>query len=535
MKRILLFVFSLIPFALMSQPGTLDKSFGDNGISLDANIVGVINKVGLQSDGKIIAAGSGGKDVPSTFLFERYNTDGSIDSSFGVNGHAGSINEMSQVFAISIQSDDGFIAMGHPSYKVGLARYKKDGELDSSFGVNGVVITSVSSHANSASDMMVQPDGKIVVCGYIINDPNEARQLFLIRYLPNGSLDNSFGDGGVVIVGQPDGDKSLATVNALALLSNGQIVVSLTNAKSTVYRFNPDGSQDKIFGNNGSAFFQSKDDAVNGLNATGLIVQPDGKIIGCGSALIKKNSSDEYMAAARINADGSIDSSFGNNGIQHIIFGQDYSKGTAILLQKDGKIVLSGWSHDDFTTYANFALTRLNTDGNIDSSFGENGKTVTTISTYTTSTSSVLQNDGKIILGGTAGSNFALARYNNDLTKKQIIFAKIRRWWQHHNGIMWDNVPGIKNYAIQRSGDGAHWSTVYSASINHSPLTSNNSQLTINNSPLSIHNYYNDATPLSGDNYYRLQTTSVTGAVNYSNVIAINNTSIKISPNPAKN
>ncbi|MBS1745519.1 MAG: T9SS type A sorting domain-containing protein [Bacteroidetes bacterium] len=82
-------------------------------------------------------------------------------------------------------------------------------------------------------------------------------------------------------------------------------------------------------------------------------------------------------------------------------------------------------------------------------------------------------------------------------------------------------MPGIKNYAIQRSGDGAHWSTVYSASINHSPLSGNN--------------YYNDPSPLPGTNYYCLQTTSVTGAVNYSNVIAINNTAIKISPNPAKN
>jgi hypothetical protein len=142
-----------------------------------------------------------------------------------------------------------------------------------------------------------------------------------------------------------------------------------------------------------------------------------------------------------------------------------------------------------------------------------------------------LQPDGKIVAAGGSSdgitSYISLARYNNDQpNKKQIFITKLRRWLQHRNGFMWDNANGIKNYAVQRSGDGMNWATVNSqqSTVNRSTLTANN-------------NYYNDPSPLNGTNYYRLQTTSVDGAVNYSNVIAVtaDEDATKISPNPAKN
>ncbi len=515
MKINLFFAFILLPFILKAQPGTLDKSFADSGILLDLNHPGTINKIGVQSDGKIIAAGEGSSDLPSGFLFARYNTDGTLDSSFGKNGVAGTFDEIDQVLALSILPDDALLAMAHPSYKVGLAKYKKNGEIDSSFGNNGVVITSVSQNANSASDMVVQPDGKIVVCGYIINDPNEARQLFLVRYLPDGSLDNSFGEGGIEIVGEPNGDKSFYSANAVALQPNGQIVVAAYLTKGAVYRFNPDGTQDINFGINGLAYFQTKDVGIKNFIPYDIAVQTDGKIIGGGNG-------GSYMSASRLNTDGSIDSSFGNNGLQHVLFSGQTSDCRSMVLQNDGKIILAG------RALGTMAMTRLNANGTIDSGFGENGQVILTgVESSGASNSVALQKDNKIILGGytymgvPVTGYLLLARYNNDLTKKQIIIAKIRRWIQHHNGIMWDNIPGIKNYSIQRSGDGAHWSTVYKTKANSQQLTANG---------------YNDPSPLPGTNYYRLQTTSIDGAVSYSNVIAItNNDAIKISPNPAKN
>jgi len=138
---------------------------------------------------------------------------------------------------------------------------------------------------------------------------------------------------------------------------------------------------------------------------------------------------------------------------------------------------------------------------------------------------------GTTYINGDQMEYLTLARYNNDLSKKQIIVTKIKKWLQHHNGIVWDNVTGVKSYTVQRSADGVRWATVYRL-----PITAN-SQSSIINSPLSTVNYYNDASPLPGTNYYRLQTTSMDGAVAYSNVIAISGqqSEISISPNPAKN
>jgi hypothetical protein len=137
-----------------------------------------------------------------------------------------------------------------------------------------------------------------------------------------------------------------------------------------------------------------------------------------------------------------------------------------------------------------------------------------------------LQKDEKIVLGGSSGAKIisgplneaiALVRYKNDeATQKQIIITKIRRWLQHHHGITWNASSNISSYTVQRSSDGEHWSTIY-----HSPFTTNN--------------HYNDPSPLNGANYYRLQTTSTDGAVAYSNIIAVANHEIKISPNPASN
>ncbi|MEO8713060.1 MAG: T9SS type A sorting domain-containing protein [Parafilimonas sp.] len=116
----------------------------------------------------------------------------------------------------------------------------------------------------------------------------------------------------------------------------------------------------------------------------------------------------------------------------------------------------------------------------------------------------------------------SLAAYNK-YGVRQMIALKIRRWLQHRNGIMWGNVNGANSYAVQRSGDRVNWTIVY-----RQPITVNRQRSA---------DYYNDSSPLSGTNYYRLQTTSTNGAINYSNVIAItaDEDAIKISPNPATN
>jgi uncharacterized delta-60 repeat protein len=299
-----------------------------------------------------------------------------------------------------------------------------------------------------------------------------------------------------------------------------------------INRFNSDGSYDKSFGVNGSV-----STIFSGGNSLPYAIKilPDGKFFVAGVFISTAVGLHSNMVIAKYNTDGSLDKTFGAEGSSMIDFNKRSSEARNLLLQKDGKIILTGYTEDCYGCgNTDFAIGRLNIDGSIDSSFASAGKQISDFGTPTISKTSQLQDDKKIVLIGEEANtaSIVLARYNNDeRSKKQILIAKIRRWLQHHNGIVWDNISGIKNYAVQRSGDGGKWSTVY-----RSPITVNN-QATIVNSQLSTVKYYNDASPLPGTNYYRLQVTSVDGAVAYSNVITINNepSTISISPNPAKN
>jgi len=525
-KTLLLIIFSMALFVLYAQPGILDKSFGDTGIVL-TNANGLINKIALQSDGKIIGAGAGNFDSQPPFLLIRYNMDGTIDSSFGNDGVTGNPLQH-EIIGVAMQSNDEALTVSSYSSNIQVAKYKKDGKLDSSFGTSGNVVTTIGSNLTAPVNIILQPDYKIIVGGYIINAPNQGRQGFIVRYLADGSVDESFGNNGIVIVGEKNGDKSFGTAYAIGLQPDGKILMSaLFNNDGVVYRFNTDGSIDNNFGTNGKAAFQQSDERVKSFIAYSLVVQADGKIVGGGSSLKNQFSTDfTYMAVARLNTDGSIDSSFGNNGLQDVAFGKDPGNGRTILLQDDGKIIITGRTYNVNQTYSHLALARFNSNGEPDSTFGNNGQVITDVQGYADGNDALLQKDKKILLAGDSfigseigGKSYCLvARYNNNLSQKQILITKIKRWLQHHNGFTWDANSSINKYIVQRSYDGIHFNSI--ARIN----ASNTSNYT-----------YQDQSPLTGTNYYRLQTTSKSGAVNYSNVIAVSNYDIKLSPNPATN
>ncbi|MEP6466873.1 MAG: T9SS type A sorting domain-containing protein [Parafilimonas sp.] len=434
MKTILFsFIFCLMSACLIAQSGTLDSSFGVNGVVYNNN-KGVINQIVLQHNGKIITGGAGGT-IKNPFLLARYNSDGSVDSSFGKNGNAGT-NELSEVFAMTVQNDDKIVAFGHDAY-LKLVRYKSDGRVDSSFGTAGIVNTSVGIGADVPVGIVTQPDNKIISGGYIINLPNEQRQGYLIRYLNNGSLDTNFGDSGKVIFNTPDANSAIDIVTAIALAPNNKIIVSLSYVSSLqarAYRFNTDGIIDSSFGINGRAEFQSQTGLFNSLQVTDIVVQPNGKIIGCGTVSMDNNIFKGNISISCLNKDGSIDSSFGNNGLAYAAFGQNASTCKSVLLQKDGKIISLGSEYSLDYTRTYFALTRFTSVGKIDSTFGNDDLQTTQAGNQDYLSSAALQHDGKILSGGNSGPNDVLIRYNNDaLSKKQIIITKIKHYIQTHN------------------------------------------------------------------------------------------------------
>jgi uncharacterized delta-60 repeat protein len=287
----------------------------------------------------------------------------------------------------------------------------QDGILDNTFSSDGMVKTSIGGIQDFGISVAIQSDGKILQGGYSYNGSNF--DFALTRYNSNGTLDTGFDIDGIVttdfaglynegrtVVVQADGKILLAGVTY-----NG------SNYDFAMARYNPDGSLDDSFGVLGKV----KTD-ISGSNdyVNSIIIQPDQKIIVGGTSY---NGSEEDFTVARYNSDGSLDLSFSSDGITTIDFTNSIDTGISLSLQDDGKIVFGGWTGD--YPSSDFALVRLNEDGTLDSSFDSDGKVFIDLqSSYDQLSAVVVQNDGKILLGGTTSvgfqNNFSLIRLNSD-------------------------------------------------------------------------------------------------------------------------
>src|SRR5947208_1320082 len=236
---------------------------------------------------------------------------GDLDPTFGTAGMVMTdINRSTDIAnAVAVQADGKLVVVGetykHNDYTgedFAVARYNTDGTLDTTFGARGKVRTDFPGLAAVRSSVVIQPDGKIVVAGGAFPLFTFLGDFKVVRYNPNGSLDTSFGDGGIVTTSFP-GDGSYAF--AVALQSDGKIIAAgtdfvdfnpgdMSNTDFALARYNPDGSLDTTFGNGGTVttdFLGNQDDVFS------VLIQPDGKIIAVGSA----NSPVDYydFAAAR--------------------------------------------------------------------------------------------------------------------------------------------------------------------------------------------------------------------------------------------
>src|SRR6266550_6529444 len=355
--------------------------------------------------------------------------DGDLDPSFGSGGVVMTdFNTSTDIaYAVALQPDGRLVAAGitytdndFSNQDFAIARYNVDGSLDASFGTNGRVTTDFPGLVAAISAVVVQPDGKIVVAGGAYPLFTFAGDFKVARYNPDGSLDTSFGAGGIVTTIFP-GDGSFAF--ALALQSDGKIIAAgtdffdfnpgdMSDTDFALARYNPDGSPDTTFGNGGTIttdFLGAEDDVYS------VLIQPDGKIIAVGSA----NSPFDYydFAAARYLANGTLDPTFGTGGKVRVDFGNnDLDIANDAALQPDGKIVAAGTTVFDFGVQEPFALTRFNSNGTVDTTFGTGGLVLIDFGSFAQSANAVLiQPDGKIITVGYPDtelddSDFLLAR-----------------------------------------------------------------------------------------------------------------------------
>jgi uncharacterized delta-60 repeat protein len=435
--KILRFAISLLALSPIAAAqtqlpaGSLDASFGSQGkLALRHAYDAKLSAVAIQADGKIVVTGA---IYPlfykSFFTVARFNSNGSLDESFGSNGMVITRFETYtfSASAIAIQPDGKIVVTGdfygvqpngsHLEDFVVL-RLNSDGSPDTGFGKNGEAITDFGLQ-DASKALLLQPDGKIVVGGSTsISRPD----LELARYNPDGSLDKTFNSTGMVVTPNNNGADSF---NAMVLQADGKIVVAGNKytSKDTdglLIRYNRDGSIDQSFGVDGRVItdFGTFDYIRN------LQVQSDGKILVAGS------QRKEYFAydgagiiLGRFNSNGSLDPSFANNGKLIATF-NNYAEAYSAVVQSDGKILIAGTTGPGDPNYSysllDFLAVRYNPDGTLDNDFGDGGKVITDFGRLERARAAAIDAKGNIVLAGYTGdytwdgfdqADFALARY----------------------------------------------------------------------------------------------------------------------------
>lgn len=341
----------------------------------------------IQADGKIIAAGtaanlatpySGG----GLFTFYRYNTDGTIDTTFGTNGavqtNVDQTSTADYLLDAVAQTDGKFITVGYSGSTGQIVCYNADGSLDSNFDLDGSL--SVSSFTPKAA--FVQDDGKIVVAGMT------AGNIIIARYNSDGSVDTDFGTNGQVNMGA-------GSVEDITVQADDQFLVTGNNNNDfLLVRVDADGVADSTFGSSGRVIT----DFPSNIASFGqeVLTLADGKIIVIGRAY----SNGDIVAIAHYSSDGTLDTDYGGDGMftTSEIGPGGIGRGLSAALQEDGKLIIGG------TT----GVMRLNADGSLDTTFGTQGIASFAISGGFAHTggfsldSITIQEDGQIVLAGSA-------------------------------------------------------------------------------------------------------------------------------------
>jgi len=331
--------------------GTPDTSFGSSGVAqIDfARSEDTAKSVVFQADGKILLGGEG-RSAGGTYgihALTRLSANGIVDTTFGSAGKVVTdFGRPSHVHALAVQADGKILAIGE-AYSTddggaaAVARYNSDGTLDSSFGTAGMVLQNIGSSANGHA-ILQQPDGKILIAGYTTNPTTTRSQFFVARLLSTGNLDTGFGTGGIsqaaIGIGLNYCHSMQLQADGKILLAGGASVTATANHDFALARFNADGSADSSFGSAGIVTTEfSTTSTATVEEAAYAVVQPDGKIVAGGY-------SEKKFALARYLANGTLDSSFGSAGKLTLTMGgsDDFVKGLA--LQPDGKILASGYS-----------------------------------------------------------------------------------------------------------------------------------------------------------------------------------------------
>lgn len=347
-----------------NNDGSIDRTFKSGNIISVEEFTWESSYASIeQKDGKILIAGRFYNGLNWDFMLARFYADGRLDSSFAQNGFAIiDISSDDRAFSIDLQNDDKIIIAGFVNinnWDFAVLRFNSNGLLDNTFGNNGIVINDFDGDIDVAFSIKTQSDSKIIACGWTFS--NASWNFAMIRYNSDGSLDQNFGNKGIVIT---DVDNVYNTSHSIAIQEDGKYVVTgyryfreRLDTDILLVRYNSDGSIDQSFGVNG---FVTKDINRNEDFAWDVIIQSDERILVTGYT---KSDSSKNVVTLRFNNNGQIDSTFGDSGvIITSIFGFD-EEGRHLALQNDGKILVTGYSFNGVDQ--DLFILRINPDGNI--------------------------------------------------------------------------------------------------------------------------------------------------------------------------
>jgi len=424
---LLVMALSLLTFTIaLAASGDLDPTFSGDG-KVTTNIGGALVNdaawgLAIQSDGKIVAVGGhndtsdvGGK---SDFAVVRYKSNGTLDTTFHGDGklttNFGPFDEANHV---ALQSDGKIVvvgntcATGYTNCDLAMVRYNPNGSLDTTFSGDGKVVVDFGGDDNSVNALAIQADGRIVVVGAMHNGSNY--DFAVHRFLSNGTPDTTFSVDGMVNTGFGSGKNDVAFDLAI---KSGKIMVaghtcssSNTNCDFALARFNSNGTLDTTFSNDGKVTTNFVGDDFG----RAVAIQGNGKIVVAGRPSFLNNC---RFLLARYNTNGSLDTTFSGDGKVITNFPPGSSCGArGMKIQSDGKIVVVGWTGSEGDH--DLALARYRGNGSLDNTFNLDGRLATNFGGDDSGFAIAFQTDGRIIVAGVtdAGAggddDFALARY----------------------------------------------------------------------------------------------------------------------------
>jgi uncharacterized delta-60 repeat protein len=412
-----LFILALILFTAYSLsaqtcPGCLDTTFGNGGVVVASvnggTASGWANAIAIQPDGKIVVAveSSNAENTSAwDFYVLRFDSTGSLDSTFGTGGvvrfafSAEADHEWPA--SIAIQGDGKILVAGRAdaNYNVGVARLNSDGSFDSAFGAAGkLTFTLVARQSAIPNSIIAQSDGRIAIG---LNANNAA--FGFVRLNTDGTFDTTFNGTGKLVPSGAKGNSSTVALIDMTIqpdgkyLASGMLPGSKGGGQFGLMRVNANGTLDTTFGSGGKV--------VTNLGGTwsaarNVGVLADGKIIASGDWLAGGTTGNQSYVFTRYLANGQLDTSFGTAG-KALFASPDFRRMTGMTIQPDGKIVGSGWDRNPNTTNANVFILRINPNGGLDSGFGAGGMTFTDYNGLSDEGNSMaVQSDGKFVVAG---------------------------------------------------------------------------------------------------------------------------------------